>query len=210
MKKPLYIYGAGGLGREILAMVRAMNEWEPVGFFDDGRPAGTEVGGLPVMGGREKIASRAHPVSVVIAIGDPQIKRDIAKGLADSGCDFPSLVHPAAILMERETIRLGAGAIITAGCVLTTNIDVGAHVLVNLNCTIGHDVVVGDGSSIMPGVNLAGEVSVGEEVLIGSGSNVRNRVAIGNRAKVGMGSVVLQDVSPGTTVVGVPAKPLVK
>jgi serine acetyltransferase len=62
----------------------------------------------------------------------------------------------------------------------------------------------------MPGVNIAGEVAVGNEVLIGSGASVINRVVIGDRATVGMGAVVLKDVAAGTTVIGVPARPMLK
>lgn len=209
-KKPLYIYGAGGLGREIATMVRAMSEWEPVGFFDDRVPAGRKVGGLPVVGGKDTVLSVADVPQIAIAIGDPTAKAAVVQELSDAGCAFPSLVHPSAVLQDRATIHLRAGAIITAGCVLTTYIEIGEHVLVNLKCTIGHDVVIDACCSIMPGVNIAGEVRVGREVLIGSGASIRNQVNIGDRSRVGMGSVVLRDVSSGQTVVGVPAKPLVR
>jgi acetyltransferase-like isoleucine patch superfamily enzyme len=62
----------------------------------------------------------------------------------------------------------------------------------------------------MPGVNLAGKVVVEKEVLIGSGANVLNGVTIGQQAKVGSGAVVTKNVLPNQTVVGIPAKPLVK
>ena len=51
----LVIVGAGGLGREILATVKACNavrrEWSVLGFLDpDPRLAGTKVGEIPVFG----------------------------------------------------------------------------------------------------------------------------------------------------------------
>ena len=52
-EKPLYIYGAGGLGREILALVKSLGGWTPAGFIDDHAPKNSVVGGLPVIGGSE-------------------------------------------------------------------------------------------------------------------------------------------------------------
>jgi acetyltransferase-like isoleucine patch superfamily enzyme len=39
---------------------------------------------------------------------------------------------------------------------------------------------------------------------------IRQRLQIEEGALVGMGAVVLRDVAPGTTVVGDPARPLVR
>ena len=44
----------------------------------------------------------------------------------------------------------------------------------------------------------------------GSGANILNRMVVSDGARVGMGAVVTKPVAPHTTVVGVPAKPLVK
>ena len=40
-RKDIIIYGAGGLGREILCLIiKKLDEWNPIGFVDDGVPAG--------------------------------------------------------------------------------------------------------------------------------------------------------------------------
>ena len=36
MREPLYIYGAGGLGKEVLSLANATDSYEVKGFFDDG------------------------------------------------------------------------------------------------------------------------------------------------------------------------------
>ena len=51
---------------------------------------------------------------------------------------------------------------------------------------------------------------VGEEAFIGSDTMLVAPVKIGRKSKTGAGAVVTHDVPDETTVVGVPARPLVK
>ena len=206
MKIPLLIYGAGGLGREVLSLVRSSETFEVIGFLDDGVPKGTVINGIEVLGRRETIHAFESPVNLVLAFGDP-IRKSFVEGKIDPlQVNYPVIKHLSVILQDDSTIRIGAGSILCAGTILTTDIQLGNHVLINLNCTIGHDTRVGDFTSMMPGVNVAGEVEIGRSVLVGSGANILNRVHIGDNSKVGMGSVVIHDVEPGKTVVGVPAR----
>ena len=210
MREPLLIYGAGGLGREVLSLVNATGMYEVKGFLDDSMARGTSVKGVQVLGGCAEVRSFDQPINLVLALGSPSSKIELLKKLDRSKVSFPILRHPSVILQEASAIEIGEGTILCAGSILTTDIRIGSHVLINLNCTIGHGVTIGMASSIMPGVNVAGEVSVGSGVLIGSGVNVINKVKLGDHCTIGMGSVVLRDVEAGVTAVGVPAKPIVR
>jgi sugar O-acyltransferase (sialic acid O-acetyltransferase NeuD family) len=207
LKKPLIIFGAGGLGREIKTLVDVLPEWETIGFCDDEIPAGQVIMGLPVLGNQQYLLRQGDDLNVIVAMGNPQLKFKVVEHLSVSSfIKFPSLVHPRAILSDLDTIRIGDGSIISAGCILTTSITIGKHVLLNLNTTVGHDAVVGDYTSVMPGVNLAGNVKIGECVLIGSGANILNKIMIGDRAIIGSGAVVTKSIDAGITAVGVPAR----
>ncbi len=206
MSVPLLIYGAGGLGREILSLVRSLDAFEPLGFLDDGVAKDKTINGARVLGGLEVLHVFEKPVNIVLALGDPVAKSLLAAKIDPGLVYYPVIKHPSVIIQDEASVSIGAGSILCAGSILTTDIRIGDHVLINLKCTIGHDTSIGNFTSLMPGVNIAGEVSIGTGVLIGSGSNILNRVSIGDNSKVGMGSVVIRDVVSDITVAGVPAR----
>lgn len=49
---------------------------------------------------------------------------------------------------------------------------------------------------------------IGDEAFFGAGAKVLGGISIGEGAKVGANAVVLNDVAPGDTVVGIPARPV--
>jgi sugar O-acyltransferase (sialic acid O-acetyltransferase NeuD family) len=206
--KDIAIVGAGGFGKETLVMINQINainpQWLVTGFYDDGIAEGSLVAGLPVLGNLDALKAVDKELAVVVAVGDPKIKRSVVERIQHQHLYFPTLIHPVATI--GENIKAGAGCIITAGCRLTIDITLGDFVLLNLNTTVGHDVHVGAYTSIMPGVHLSGYVRVGEEVLIGTGASVLQHVTIGNRSVVGAGAVVNRDVESKRTVAGVPAR----
>lgn len=209
-KKPLAIYGAGGLGRELSMWIRLLPEFDFIGFFDDELPKNSLVAGVPVLGGINHVRSYKE-INIVIGVGSPEIRMKVSKQLkAIPGVSFPVVVHPRAIIEDTGTVILKEGSVVTAGCVLTTGIVVGRHVLINLNTTIGHDCAIGDCSGIMPGVNISGTVKIGDGVLIGTGASILNNLSIGDHSRIGAGAVVLKSIPSDCTALGVPAKVISK
>ena len=87
-------------------------------------------------------------------------------------------------------------------------IDHGSGVVIGETAEIGEDVTIYQGV-VLGGVSWEKKKrhpTIGNEVVIGAGSIVLGPVMIGDCAKVGANSVVLNDVSPCTTVVGIPAR----
>ena len=208
--KKIAIYGAGGFGREVLTLINDINnvytQYQVIGFFDDGMCNGADINGIPVLGGINELNSVPQSISVVLAIGNPVIKKKVLDGISNPVIDFPTLIHPSVMIGDKKRVSLGQGCIICAGTIITTNIEIGNFVILNLSCTVGHDTVIGDYTALMPSVNISGEVEVGESVYVGTGAKIINQLRIGERTIVGAGAVVAKSLPANCTVVGVPAK----
>ena len=106
--------------------------------------------------------------------------------------------------------EIDEGLLLCPNAHVTSHARVGKFVMMNVGSIVGHGVEVGDFTTIAPYALLTGSVKVGKGCYIGAGALIRQGVVIGDGATVGMGAVVLKDVEPFTTVVGNPAKVMVK
>ena len=206
------VYGGGGFAREVAWLVERCGS-EVVCFVEDDQGAhGTFLNEIPVMGLDEAVASFA-PAAVVGAIGTPASREVVVERAVARGLEPATFVHPATEISR--WVELGEGTVICAGNILTVNITLGHHVQINLDCTIGHDVVMDDFTTLAPGVHVSGWVHFGRRAYVGTGAVIVNGtrdqpIVIGDDAVVGAGACVTRSVSAGSTVVGVPAKPLVR
>lgn len=135
-------------------------------------------------------------------------RRRLQQALQQRGLEILSALHRAAYVAADATV--GAGSQVLAGSVVGARAQLGEAVIVNTGATVDHDCVIGAGVHLAPGVTLAGEIMVGRDAFIGAGATVLPRLRIGENAIIGAGAVVTRDVAAGTTVVGIPAKPVSK
>lgn len=101
-------------------------------------------------------------------------------------------IHPGARIGERLVIDHGSGVV------------------------IGETAEIGDDVTIYQGVTLGGRAAhhgkrhptVGDRVLIGAGARLLGDIKVGSDSRIGANAVLVRSVSPGSTVVGVPARPI--
>lgn len=218
MADALYaVYGASGCGRGIMPLARAQLARAGIGgerlMFIDDAPVVRVVNGHQVMTYSEFLAEPASQRFVILAIANGSVRERLARRCDRDGVLPWSVSAGNVVLMD--DVQIGEGAALSPFVTLTSNIRIGRYFHANLYSYVEHDCVIGDFVTFAPGAQCNGNVVIEDHAYIGAGAMIRQGrpgqpLRIGKGAVVGMGAVVTKDVAPGATVVGSPARLLVK
>lgn len=207
---PTVVIGGGGHAREVVRLIKAINDrqvvFELLGYVSDGHwdEALLAEVGVERLGAVNMVSEM--DVGVVLAVGDGAARQRIVESLSTGRCQPVDVIHPHAVLGSGVT--WGAGLIVFPGVVVTADVRLGRHVHLNAGVTISHDCVLGDFVTVSPGCHLAGKVHVGDLATFGVASSAAPGADVGAGATVGAGAVVIESIAAGVTAVGVPARPI--
>lgn len=207
--KSLLIVGAGGLGREVLDIVRASHhaQYRDVGFIDDAVAPETHVHGSRVIGNRGVLSSiRPETVDICVAVGDPASRQALILEIERYGHTYATIIDPSALIRSCATLQ--TGVIVGPRAIISCNATIGPHAVINIAAVVGHDVSIGAYTLIGAGALLSGAASIGDGVLIGAGASILLGTKVGNWSKVAMGAAVFTNVPDSTTVLGNPGRVL--
>lgn len=218
MKTFFGLIGAGGHGREVMPMLRSMISGTPAElnsellFVVENLEAATDISGYRAIS-LDAFFALDGVKRFNIAIGDSKARQRIADVCLSRDVAPFQLIANSTILLDSNEIA--EGAMISEQTVITSNVKIGRFFQANCQCNISHDCVIGDFVTFGPGVKCNGNVIIGDHAYIGAGALIKQGkhgtpLKIGAGAVVGMGAVVVKDVAPFTTVVGNPARLLVK
>jgi sugar O-acyltransferase (sialic acid O-acetyltransferase NeuD family) len=209
------VFGASGFGREVMPLLeeqlKANGGESELVFVDDS--ATGPLNGKSVKSYRDWLDNSKGERFLSIAVADSTSRRALVKRCEADGVRFWDI--RASNVVQLDSVELGRGAILCPFSTLTSNIRIGCHFHCNIYSYVAHDCVIGDFVTFAPGVKCNGNVVIEDDVYIGTGAVIKqgrpgNPIVIGQGAVVGMGAVVTRSVAAGTTVVGNPARSLVR
>lgn len=212
---PLIVLGAGEHARVVIDAARSQGErWAVQGYAAPG-PRADAILDVPWLGNDADVAARLADLApadrpwLVLGFGAGETPGALAARLATTerftDARWATVVHTRAWVSPSATVE--AGTVVLAGAVVNAGAHVLRHVIVNSAAVVEHDVVIGGGGHVAPGAVIGGGTRIGENAFIGLGARVRDHIEIGAGAVIGMGAVVVASIPPGTTVVGIPARP---
>lgn len=212
MKKIIGIYGAGGFGREVLPLVREQYFEHQICFIVDGQEE-AELNGCSVYTYQNFLDLPNLEKSVIFAIGNSKARESLELKCKQDNLSIASVKASNSIILD--SVEVGEGAILCHFTQLTSNIKIGKQFHANIYSYVAHDCVIGDYVTFAPNVHCNGNVHIEDHAYIGTGVVIKQGtptepIIIGKGAVVGMGAVVTKSVEAGVTVIGSPARPLVK
>lgn len=199
----LLIYGGGGHGKSIIELIRLIGKYEIAGIVDDALQSGERILGCEVLGGDTILdvlflKGLRQAVNAVGGVGNIGLRVEIFHKLAQGGFEFPTLIHPSALV--ESSANLDSGVQVLPQSYVGTDAKVGFGVIINNGAIVSHDCVLGEYASLAPGAILAGGVHIGGSTQIGMGVTINLNVIIGENAQIGNGAVVKDDVPDGGIV----------
>ena len=191
--------------KEVTDLIEHCGGYRVLGVFD--KDSSVDTGGVPYLGTDEQwqpVRARHEGLRVALAVDPPELKKALLIHYGKAVLE--TLISPDSYVSR--SAELSPGCIVQRGVKILPGARIGMACKVNINATVHHDTSVGECCTLAPGCQLLGSVQVDDEVYVGAGAIVLPHVHIGLGATIGAGAVVVENVSSGSTVVGVPAHPL--
>lgn len=204
----LFIYCAGGIGREIYDIANLVNIsdklWEDICFIDDTITNGEIYGAFQCTYDQFRLIYKPAEVQVVIANGEPKVREILYKKLVKDGYLLATIIDKTARISS--TAKIGQGVVIYPYTFISSNSVIQNNSLIIAGTCIGHDTVICENSVVSTLVSISGNCFIGSNTYVGTKAVVKEKVNIGKYTVVGMGSCVFRDIPEDMIVLGNPAR----
>ena len=174
------------------------------------RAGETIKGGSPLHGLMHEASQRALRITAEIngSYHDPVELRRLMSELGGATVPETFMLFPPFRTDFGQNTTFGERTFVNSGCAFQDQggISIGDDVLIGHNAviaTLNHGASFEERADMHPA-----PVVIGDRAWLGSNVTVLPGVTIGAGAIAAAGAVITKDVAPGTTVAGVPAKPV--
>ena len=182
--KPVLIYGSKDFGQTVRALVEDCGR-RFAGFIDDWHRGPEVVGSFSDTIGRFKCD--AYDVVVAIGYNHMDARWKVYRTVTEAGYDVPPLVHPAALVNRRASIK--SGAMVMAGAVIDTNAVICELAVVRLAVVVSHDTTIGQNTFLSPHATVCGFCKVGRHCFIGAGAVIVDHAVVNDGSFIKAGTV---------------------
>lgn len=187
----LFLYGAGGVARDIINLNKIEQQFEIVGIIDDYKKG--KIYEIPIYSFNEMEENfNKDQLSILITLGDPNIKKKVYEELKyNKKIKLASYISKEVLILNS---KIGNGVIIYPNTIISSDCQIKNNVLIGANTSIGHDCLIGDFVSITFNCAIGGNTKIGNLSYIGSNSVLRDEIKIGKNCIIGMGSIITEDL----------------
>lgn len=180
-KEKLLLIGAGGFGRMVAE--QAMLQYDDCAFVDDGQAVGTEICGIPVVGGLVDLPElRKDYTLLVVGIGNNQFRAQVYEKAQALDFAFPNIVAPSAYVSPFA--KVGFGCVALQNACIQNGASVGNGVLLNAGTEVHCDAAVGDYALIYTNSVIRTGTTVGNFTRIGSNCTICNNATVPDGADI--------------------------
>ena len=212
-KKKLIIFGAGGNADVICSTIKDINQdsqqIEILGFFDDVEKKKDILGKIN-KNNVDKF-KKYKDVYFIWSLRSANLGKKIMNkynNLDLSAKKLLTVKHPTAVISKFS--KIGNGVTIHPFVNIGPGVNINNNIHIFSHSLIGHNTILSHFSYVANNSSIGAFVKVKEGVYIGMNASIKERITIEKWSTVGMGSVVIRNVTENSTVVGNPAKALVK
>lgn len=202
------IIGAGTYGEVYLVYLKEAGV-EVIGFLDDDpKFVGTNVNGVPVLGGINMMETikQTHGVEAVYCpLGNNKLRVKFLRMAKEYGLQTPSYIHPSVNISPN--VSIGEGVYILLGTSIMPNTVIKNYVMISMNVGLAHHNILEEGVFLSTGCNFGASIHAQRYAYCGIGTTIMTGLhELGEDCLIGAGAVVIRDVEPEAVMAGVPAK----
>jgi hypothetical protein len=136
----IFLFGCGAHARKLYHYIAA-SEIRFGGFLSEITSEIPPVAGQKVLP-FDQLRTPEAGDAVVIAIGNPLIRRRLGQACEDRGWRLGTICHRTAYCAPDA--QIGAGSVVCAGAIIETGVKIGRGVIVDVGAVIDHDTHVAD------------------------------------------------------------------